>query len=329
MISVVIALYNKERHIARAIQSVLGQTHSDFELIVVNDGSTDGSTEVVKIFNDPRIRLVHREHINSWGGHAARNLGIAQARADLVAFLDADDEWRPEHLAAIDRLAQKYPECGAYCTNHRTVGADGKLRPSSFTYLSGSSTDGVLRNHFKEVLTGFPVHSSKVAIPRRVFDECGLFPEGEQEGGDLDMWCRIALKHQIAYSTEVGAIYHRDSVNRIGKKGYLSIRRKLAETLEDALATGEYLSSIERADLAEYLNQSLIMRAIRNIQYGNKKRGRELLLRASNTRMFRTRLLRWKYLSHLPTPLLKSALGVRRLLVSLYERTEIGIREPR
>ena len=86
-VSVVVPLYNKERHVARAIQSVLDQAFDDFELIVVNDGSTDGSVEVVKTFKDPRIRLVHREHVNSGGGHAARNLGIAESRACLIAFL--------------------------------------------------------------------------------------------------------------------------------------------------------------------------------------------------------------------------------------------------
>lgn len=305
--AVVIPLYNKARHIKRALDSVLAQTFKDFEVIVVNDGSTDRSEKVVERCTDQRIRLVNQANA---GAAAARNRGIAEARADLIAFLDADDEWLPEHLAAISRLAKKYPECGAYCTNHKTVGTDGRLGPSTFTYLPGSSSDGVLHDYFKHVLTGFPLNSTKVAIPKKVFAECGLFPEGEQDGEDLDMWCRIALKYPIAYSTEVGAIYHRDSDNRIGAKGYPSIRRKLVETLENALATGEYLGSIERADLAEYLNQSLIIGAIRNIQCGNVERGRELLQRASNTRLFRTRLLSWRLMSYLPVPLVRIALGV-------------------
>jgi len=113
VISVVIPLYNKERHIARAIQSVLGQTHRDLELIVINDGSTDGSEKTAERYTDPRIQLVHQANA---GVSAARNRGIAEARAELVAFLDAYDEWLPEHLAAINRPAKKQPECGAYCT---------------------------------------------------------------------------------------------------------------------------------------------------------------------------------------------------------------------
>jgi len=325
-ISVVIPLYNKVNHIQRALDSVLAQTFRGFEVIVVNDGSTDGSAEVVKTFNDPRIRLVHREHVNSWGGHAARNRGIAESSADLIAFLDADDEWLPGHLFAIDQLARKYPECGAYCTNHKTVGTDGRVRPSSFTFLPGVSSDGVLQDYFTRALTGFPVNSTKVAVPKRVFRECGLFPEGEQEGGDLDMWCRIALKYPIAYSAELGAVYHMDSANRVGQRGYPSIRRRLVETLENALATGEYRGSIVRADLVEYLNQSLIIRAARNIQSGDKHYGQELLSRASRTQRFRARYLRWKYLSFLPAPLLKSALGIRQALTAERPGTDEGCR---
>ena len=104
-VAVVIPLYDQRRHVERAIRSVLGQSVGDFELIVVDDGSTDGSGEVVQKQRDPRLRLVRRDHVDSGGGHAARNLGIAESRADLVAFLDADDEWLPGHLATILRLA--------------------------------------------------------------------------------------------------------------------------------------------------------------------------------------------------------------------------------
>jgi glycosyltransferase involved in cell wall biosynthesis len=311
MISVVIPLYNKARYVKRALDSVLAQTHQDFEVVVVNDGSTDGSEKVVRQYRGARIRLVSQENA---GEGAARNRGIAEARADLIAFLDADDEWLPEHLIAISRLAQGYPECGAFCTNHWTIGTDGKRRPSTFTFVSRNSPDGVLRDYFKHALTGFPVNSSKVAVPRRAFDECGLFPEGEQEGGDLDMWCRIALKYPIAYGVEVGAIYHADSANRIGIRGCLSIRRKLIETLDRALATGDYLGSIDRADLVEYLNQSLIIQAARNMQHGDRAHGRKLLLRASGTQVFRSRYLRLRCASCLPTPMVKLALGLRTRL---------------
>ena len=95
MISVIIPLYNKEDYISRAIDSVLRQTFKDFELIIVNDGSTDQGPGIARNFHDRRIRVIDQQ--NSGEG-AARNRGVAEARAELVAFLDADDEWESSFL---------------------------------------------------------------------------------------------------------------------------------------------------------------------------------------------------------------------------------------
>lgn len=96
MISVVIPLYNKEKQIKRTLQSVLTQTFQDFEIVIVNDGSTDNSVIEVEKLKDPRIRLVHQKNA---GVSAARNKGIEEAKYELIAFLDADDEWQSEYLA--------------------------------------------------------------------------------------------------------------------------------------------------------------------------------------------------------------------------------------
>jgi len=113
-VSVVIPLYNKGPHIARALNSVLAQTFQDFEVIVVDDGSTDDGAEVVRGVDDPRIRLIQQENR---GVSAARNRGIEAARAELIAFLDADDEWLAEHLETIIRLRRNALEVGIYATS--------------------------------------------------------------------------------------------------------------------------------------------------------------------------------------------------------------------
>ena len=107
LVSVVIPLYNKKNYIRRAIRSVMMQTIEDFEIIIIDDGSIDGSGDVVKTFLDSRIRLIRQEN---QGVSVARNNGVSNSRADFIAFLDADDEWLPRQLEDLLRLRKKYPE---------------------------------------------------------------------------------------------------------------------------------------------------------------------------------------------------------------------------
>ena len=123
--SIVIPLYNKERYIKRAINSVLAQTYGHFEIVVIDDGSVDRSVDVVNDLKDARIRLLKQAH---HGVSKARNKGIAEARYDLLAFLDADDWWRPQFLATINDLVSLYPQAGAYVTSYDMVELSGRKR---------------------------------------------------------------------------------------------------------------------------------------------------------------------------------------------------------
>ncbi len=125
LFSVIIPLYNKATTVERAIRSVLKQTVQDFEIIVVNDGSTDRGPIVVSAINDPRIRLIHQSNA---GVSAARNRGIAESKYDLIAFLDADDEWLPEFLETIHQLVRLHPNCVVYAPRYLFGLPDGKVR---------------------------------------------------------------------------------------------------------------------------------------------------------------------------------------------------------
>lgn len=118
-VSVIIPLYNKEKYIARAIKSVLGQTYKEFELVVVDDGSTDQGPRIVKAITDSRLKLIQQD--NSGPG-AARNRGIKESIAPYLAFLDADDEWMPEFLEKYLEVIVGNPEC-AYVVGPRFEGA--------------------------------------------------------------------------------------------------------------------------------------------------------------------------------------------------------------
>ena len=305
LVSVVIPLYNKERHIARAIQSVLGQTYGDFELIVVNDGSTDGSVEVVKTFNDPRIRLVHREHINSWGGHAARNRGIREARCDLIAFLDADDEWLSEHLSTIKRLSEKYPECGAYTTGVLYHNKDGSDAICRYFGLPPAPWEGVIPNYFQLAQRGSPVCSSTVAIWKSVFDQVGFFPVGERHGGDLDMWCRIALKYRIALRTYLGVVSYRDADNRISENITTDIYTCFIRTLDSALKDKCLPNWVSWNDMREYRNRYVIASAKSKVILGGASSlAKEILLSSRLTLNLRAYLIKWYILSNMPNGIL-------------------------
>src|SRR5690606_35592492 len=111
----IIPLYNKERHIKSTIESVLAQTFQDFEIIIVNDGSTDNSEALVNSISDPRIKYFKQENK---GVSTARNFGIEKSSAKLIAFLDADDYWYPNHLNHLKTLFETFPGCGIYATGY-------------------------------------------------------------------------------------------------------------------------------------------------------------------------------------------------------------------
>lgn len=247
-VSVVIPLYNKARHIQRAIESALAQTYSDFEVVVVDDGSTDASSDAVRQISDPRVRLVTQENA---GVSAARNRGIAEARFDLVAFLDADDEWEPSFLETVTRLREDYPDAGIYATAYRYSNGDTMWRPR-FVGCAQQREGGILEDYFRAAMGQAPVWTSAVMIPRRVFVEMGGFPVGVKTGEDRHMWARIALRHPIAWSPVDGAVYHLSADNRACVVNPPARDVSEAEVIERFLRSGQEPLS-PRSTVEEYL----------------------------------------------------------------------------
>lgn len=310
-VSVVIPLFNKERHVARAIQSVLNQTHRDSELVVIDDGSTDGSANVVESFSDPRIRLVRQQNA---GPSAARNRGIAEARADLIAFLDADDEWLPEHLATILRMRRRFPDCGAYATARRIVEKDGVSWIRTFTTIPAPPWEGIIPSFFRTVLLdGEPVHTSAAAIPRHVFDSVGAFALGAQRGEDTDMWCRIALQYPISYSHQVGEVTHQEAENRVSN-GPAPLDFPMLECLEKAVAARVLPAGVSLADVVDYKDLFHISCAVRCIQARLPKKAREHLRAAVTTNRYRRARQYWYARSFVPFLPWDWARGVKRLI---------------
>lgn len=209
MISVVIPLYNKESSIASALVSVLAQTYQDFEVVVVDDGSTDDGATIVERYIDPRIRLIRQDNA---GVSAARNKGIAEAKGEYVAFLDADDEWMPEFLEEIVELQKEFPECRAQATNY-TFNSYGVKSPTILRKIPFQGERGVLTNYFKVASYSHPpVWTSAVCIERKLLQEIGGFPVGVKSGEDLWVWAHVAIRTQWAYSMRALAQYNFDQM---------------------------------------------------------------------------------------------------------------------
>ena len=210
MISVIIPLYNKEAGIATALHSVLAQSYQDFEVVVVDDGSTDGSVAIVKTFNDPRIRLIQQQNA---GVSAARNRGIEEAKGEYIAFLDAEDEWMPGFLDEIRALQEAYPDCRAQATNYSFC-SNGVKSPTILHKIQFEGERGILSNYFEVASCSHPpVCSICVCIERKLLQEIGGFPVGIKSGEDLLTWARIAVRTQWAYSQKVMAQYNFDQIS--------------------------------------------------------------------------------------------------------------------
>ena len=192
-ISVIIPLYNKEREIEGTIRSVLAQRLQPLESVVVDDGSTVHSAALVEAIPSPLIRLVRQPNA---GECAARNRAIAEARGELLALLDADDEWEEGFLEEVAALYREFPGCGIYSTAFRVVSHDGIFPAPTPTRR------GTVDNFFRDSAHRYVSIPSASAIPREGSDRVGGFPDGMKMGGDLYMWIKIARRYPVCFSPQ-------------------------------------------------------------------------------------------------------------------------------
>lgn len=302
-VSVVIPLFNKAPHVGRAVESVLRQSFADFEVVVVDDGSTDGGCEVVRAIADDRIRLIRQPN---GGVSSARNRGIREARGDLVAFLDADDGYNQEFLATILELASLHGGAGAYGTSFEIVYEDGRRAVWHTASLRETSArDVLIQDYFRDVLFGPVIWSSATAIPRNTFERVGLFPEGVRLGEDLDQWMRIGARYPIAVSRYVGAVYHRDATNRTDTGRIRGEEYELVRTGLRLLSSG-VVEARQQQHLREYVSRYQIRTAYHLVLLGERGRARRML-RQCRTHRFAIQKAWWLLWTLIPTAFAKAA----------------------
>jgi len=211
LVSAVIPAYNARDYIAEAIESALAQTYAPIEVIVVDDGSTDGTEEAVRPFGD-QVRYIKKEN----GGPAsARNLGIQSSRGEYVAFLDADDIWLPEKTERQVEVMKDNPELGLVCAGSYVVDKDNNVITEWHMPEDREET-------FKSVYDRNFILCLTVMIRRECFDKVGLLDTNLEISQDVDMWLRILKHYPFRYVNELFARYrvHADNISKNIDKRY-------------------------------------------------------------------------------------------------------------
>lgn len=302
--SIVIPVYNGENHVHLSVESVLAQSFEDFETVVVNDGSQDGTANIVRALASKdkkgRVRLVEREN---GGVAAARNTGILESRGDYVCFLDSDDQWLPEHLAALSEAIEKYPQEVFFSTLSQTRLVNGQIKRLD----KGMPEDiFVIEDYFDYELSQKPTVSkftSTICLKRSFFDEQGLFAEGVKISEDEDMWYRAAAYHDFVVNPKVTVQRNRDLSEATRRPANPETDPFVAR--KAALLADKRISEDKRRSI-ELLIERHEIRLIRSmIKNGHKKKALKTLLSSRFDRRYR-KILLVTYLSLLiPMPIIR------------------------
>jgi glycosyltransferase involved in cell wall biosynthesis len=284
IITVVIPLYNKEFSVQRAIRSVLAQTYPDFELIIIDDGSTDRSFEIASEIADSRIRIIYQENR---GVSSARNRGVAEASADLVAFLDADDEWHPEFLESIIMLITQFPDADVFGSSYYIQNNKGELTLPPSSTLFKEDWKGLIPNYLEIINTGYLFNSSSVAVKKQALERIDGFPVGVKYGEDVDTWIRLSLRSEIAHINKpMSIIYQQKAGNRA-----CLLERNPWDSFYPVEELKHYLKSDEirenqRQSVVEFIAKHDLPLAQTHLFYGNTEKARELIFSCGPTKKY-------------------------------------------
>ena len=242
-VSVVIPLYNKEKYIKETLLSVLNQTFNDFEVIIVDDGSTDNSAAIISSFNDDRIKVIFQKNA---GETAARNKGVKIASTEYIAFLDADDFWKPDFLQELWKLKEAFINVSIYASAYNNI---------SFS-LKGKCPKNIIT--FKDYLNmcckfkKSPLNSSSIMMRKSAIEKVGGFPVGQKRGGDLDTWYRLLEQFDCAYTNKSLSIYNQGLPDSVCKNILVVGEGPLLKKIEQKIKNNYYQSN-QIASIKTYL----------------------------------------------------------------------------
>jgi glycosyltransferase involved in cell wall biosynthesis len=308
-ISVVIPLFNKNAHVGAAVQSVLAQTLSPAEILVIDDGSTDGGGEIAESFGG-KVKVIHQSR---QGVAAARNLGIEIASNEAIAFLDADDIWKPQFLGRVAGLLERFPNACAAGSAYQYLRAGSQVITLRFAKANHDFVEGPI-DYFACMAENAapPLNASAVIARRSVLKKVGGFPTGHRWGEDHDTWARLAMAGDVAITREVLVTVNIAAENRASES--VDPRPQLPAAFTVAKALSETTDAKLRANLTKYLKKVSLNSPMANLRHGHLSMARSQLL---ESRKWAGLSFRWFLLlacSCLPMPLVDLARVVRKPL---------------
>lgn len=278
MFSIIIPCFNKQNQILITLNSILNQTFHDYEVIIVDDGSTDNSVSLINSVSDKRIKLIQQQNA---GVSAARNKAIENANGEWVAFLDADDWWHPEYLQNIHNTINIRSNAKIVTADFFSKPDASDWQPNTWPLPSHLPQTKIIHNLPEHWLQGIPFFTSSICINTAfLMTMTPRFPEGESNGEDLDLWLRIAENTVIIYLPIELVVY------RTEQKSSLTNQH---ESLEDPLFIKRMQSRANKKDFPPQLKnatllfaaQHKISRARQAILLNNRRLAFKLLLTAT------------------------------------------------
>lgn len=267
--SIVLPLYNKQKYIKETIDSVLAQTYKNFEILIIDDGSTDKSATIVKSYIDSRIKYFHQEN---QGVSAARNTGINLANYEFIAFLDADDIWNENFLAEISDLIDQFPEASGFATSYQFKLKRNKYKIAKFSKHYSAGWKGIILDYFGASLRDSLVTASSFVVRKSVFQTNNAFQIGYGLSEDLELWARLAIQYNIAFSNVPLVTYRRDNNNNARYNFTMKDDFILIKTLQNK-KNHPYK---HKKSLQKYLAVYTLKCAMRYNLNGDKKNARRL-----------------------------------------------------
>ena len=268
-ISVVIPLYNKGKYIQKTLLSVLNQTFQNFEVVVVDDGSSDNSLDIVKKIDDKRISIISQ--LNQ-GVSVARNTGIKNAKYNYIALLDADDEWKADYLETMVNLIENFPECSVFASAYEFKDSQDNIIPVILNKIPFAEESGILYNYFNVASCSHPpICSSAIVFYKEAFLSTGGFPAGIKSGEDLIVWAKLAFNYQIAYSKKPSAIFVLDDSHLIANNPS-RLHDDTDYIEQELISLYKKADSDKKGGIKRYISMWYKMRASVFLRLNNKKK---------------------------------------------------------